>query len=93
MLIQNNLYCSAIILFQALALLELKSRILSLLIKGLWIQVPQSEKIVGNFLVSVQIKDSDYQYLYLYETVQKYLANRFLINAYDEHQITGCSFL
>ena len=65
MMIQNNLNCSTIVSFQALAVVQLRVWRTQFLVKGLWVQVSLSEKIFGNFFVSFQIKDSDYQYLYL----------------------------
>ena len=68
MVIQNDLYCSTIISFPALALVELKGWSTQFLIgergRGM-VQLPPSEKSFVNLFVSFQIKDSDYQYLYL----------------------------
>ena len=43
--------------------LSSKARVLNFLTEGLRVQVVPSEKNFVNFLVSIQIKDRDYQYL------------------------------
>ena len=60
MVIQNDLYCSIVISFPALASVELKRKSTPLLFGGggggvLWAQVPLSEKGFVNFLASFQI--------------------------------------